>query len=150
MVANFPNVHPIRHLCVGHQSKNESYQLFQVLEETGIATCFHSILGFRQTHGMTHGRSDLFFVCRLDPMEQKDDEGNVIIPEPVADETELECAKWIPMDDYRTMVFDKETGGHPMMQYMLNVLDAGMCIEQTTVHSVVPGRKPNSVYFPTS
>lgn len=37
----------------------------EVLEETGIATTFRSILCFRHTHGMANGRSDLFFVCRL-------------------------------------------------------------------------------------
>jgi NADH pyrophosphatase NudC (nudix superfamily) len=37
----------------------------EVLEETGIQSQFVSILGFRHGHGFSHGRSDLYFVCRL-------------------------------------------------------------------------------------
>ena len=122
---------------------------FQVLEETGVAAKFHSVLGFRQTHGLTHGRSDLFFVCRLDPVETRDTDGNVIIPDPIPEISEIECAEWIPLPQYRDMVFNKEQG-HPMMQYIMTVLDAGAHIEKTVLNSVVPGRKPNDVYYPSS
>ena len=120
----------------------------EVLEETGIETTFHSVLGFRQTHGMANGRSDLFFVCRLDPKEQTDESGQAIIPEPVPQENEIEKAAWVPLDEYRAMINDKKTGGHPTMRHIIDVLDEGRKIEKMVVQSVVPGRKPNSIYFP--
>lgn len=121
----------------------------EVLEETGIQARFHSILSFRQTHGLVHGRSDLYFVCRLDSIEQTDDDGNVVIPQPVAQECEIASAKWVPLEEYRDMVFGRDGGqGHPMMQHVLDVLDAERRIEQATVNSVVPGRPPNAIYYP--
>lgn len=119
----------------------------EVLEETGIEAKFHSILGFRQTHGLAHGRSDLFFVCRLDPVEQVDAEGNVIVPEPVAQACEIEKAEWVPLDEFKAMVFDKENG-HPMMQHVLEAFEYGRHIQKEVVESVVPGRAPNSIFFP--
>jgi ADP-ribose pyrophosphatase YjhB (NUDIX family) len=121
----------------------------EVLEETGVPTTFHSVLSFRQTHGMAHGTSDLFFVCRLDPIERVDEEtGKPIIPAPTAQACEIERAAWIPLDEYRKMVHDPVTGGHPMMKHVLEVFDAGRHIEKDVVQSVVPGRKPNAVYYP--
>jgi 8-oxo-dGTP pyrophosphatase MutT (NUDIX family) len=73
----------------------------EVLEETGIECKFQSILSFRHTHGMANGRSDLYFVCRLEPIESVDKEGNVIIPEPVACEEEIEACAWVPLQEYR-------------------------------------------------
>jgi len=122
----------------------------EVMEETGIETTFHSILGFRQTHGLKHGRSDLFFVCRLDPKEVVDSTtGNVVMPEPVPQENEIERAEWIPLKDYLAMIHDEKTGGHPTMRHIMNVFDEGRKIEKLVVESVVPGRKPNTIYFPT-
>ena len=119
----------------------------EVKEETGIPTTFHSLLSFRQTHGLAHGRSDMFFVCRLDPVETVDDAGKKVIPQPVAQECEIESAAWVPYKEYRDMVMHPEHG-HPMMQHVLRVLEARHKIEKTVVGSVVPGRKPNDVYFP--
>lgn len=120
----------------------------EVLEETGIRTKFHSILSFRQTHGLAHGRSDLFFVCRLDPIEDEiDQEGNVIIAEPTAQVCEIETAQWIPLLEYRAMINDPERG-HPMMRHAIELYDAGKRIEKNLVDSVIPGRGPNAVYFP--
>jgi ADP-ribose pyrophosphatase YjhB (NUDIX family) len=121
----------------------------EVWEETGIRTKFHSILGFRQTHGLAYNRSDLFFVCRLDPIEQRAEDGGVVIPEPVAQECEIETASWVPLEEYRAMVNDPEHG-HPMMSHVLHVLEAGRQIQRTVVDSVVPGRKPNAIYYPDS
>lgn len=129
-----------------------------MFEETGIRTKFQSILGFRESHGLTHGRSDLFFVCRLDPIVGAGTTTNnnatttgdsIIIPEPIPEPDEIETAAWIPMNEFRTMVFHYEGQGHPMMQLIMNVFDQGQTrIDQTIVDSVVPGREPNAVYVP--
>jgi 8-oxo-dGTP pyrophosphatase MutT (NUDIX family) len=123
----------------------------EVYEETGIQTKFHSVVGFRQTHGLAHGRSDLFFVCRLDPVERVDPDGNVVIPDPVIQPCEIETAAWIPLDDYRAMVNGSEDNpaGHPMMRPVMAAFDAGRQIERRVVESVVPGRSPNSIFYPT-
>lgn len=122
----------------------------EVLEETGIQTRFHSLLGFRQTHGLAHGRSDLFFVCRLDPLEEFDCQGDLLIPTPVPQADEIQSAEWVPLEEYRRMVNGEDGSGvgHPMMKHVIEVFDAGRRIEKTVVSSVIPGRKPNSVYFP--
>lgn len=118
----------------------------EVMEETGISTRFHSILSFRHAHGMANGRSDLFFVCRLDPIENVDEDGSVLIPTPVPQECEIEKAEWIPMSQYRDMVNE----GHPMMSHVLKLYDEGSLIARKSVNSVVPGRKPNPMYHPVA
>ncbi|KAL7579187.1 hypothetical protein ACA910_011358 [Epithemia clementina (nom. ined.)] len=130
----------------------------EVWEETGIRTKFHSVLGFRQTHGVMHGRSDLFVMCRCDLVLDDDDNddntnnngdiGDDIFPQPIPQQGEIETAQWIPLTEFRAMVFDQEHG-HPMMQYFFNAMDEGLCLDKVVVDSVVPGRKSNTVYYPT-
>jgi len=123
----------------------------EVLEETGIRTKFHSVIGFRQTHGLAHGNSDLFFVCRLDPIEEQDAEGIPVIPEPVAQECEIENASWVPMSEYRAMCMGSDDQpGHPMMATVLASYEKGMRIDKQVIESVVPGRKANDMYYPES
>ena len=97
-------------------------------------------MGFRHTHGLQFNRSDLYFVCRLKP---SDDCSNSV---PVAQEGEIAAAAWIPLDEFREMVFGDK--GHPMMQIMVQLLDkSGECdIQRDVVSSIVPGRKPSPVY----
>ena len=126
----------------------------EVWEETGIRTTFHSVLSFRQTHGLAHGRSDLFFVCRMDPVEDvasatTDTSTTSVPPTPVAQACEIERAAWVPYEEYRAMVMDPEHG-HPMMRQVLHVLEGQHQICKTILGSVVPGRAPNDVYFPTT
>jgi ADP-ribose pyrophosphatase YjhB (NUDIX family) len=121
----------------------------EVMEETGVPTNFHSILSFRHTHGLANGRSDLYFVCRLDPLEEVDEKGNVIIPEPYAQACEIEATQWVPFTEYRSMVDGTDGGpGHPMMQNVMKVYDQGIRIQAKEVKSIVPGRKPNPMYIP--
>jgi ADP-ribose pyrophosphatase YjhB (NUDIX family) len=122
----------------------------EVQEETGINTKFRHVLGFRQTHGGAHGRSDMFIICLLDPEESLDANGNVQIPEPRAQEHEIEIAAWLPFDEYRAMVKGdlNAQGGHPMMMHIVDVMDAGYAINQRMVSSIIPGRQPNAIYYP--
>ena len=121
----------------------------EVMEETGIPTTFHSILSFRHTHGLANNRSDLFFVCRLDPIEQIDENGNAIIPTPIPQECEIEDAQWVPLAEYRDMVngVGREFG-HPMMSHVMKIFDQARGIQQRHVQSVIPGRKPSPMYHP--
>lgn len=119
----------------------------EVLEETGIYTTFHSVLGFRQTHGLAHGISDLFFVCRLDPVEDTDEQGKLVIPQPIPEASEIETTEWVPLSEYRELISDKENG-HPMMRHVLERYDDAKYMEKSVVRSVVPGRKPNAIYLP--
>jgi 8-oxo-dGTP pyrophosphatase MutT (NUDIX family) len=122
----------------------------EVFEETGIRTVFHSVVGFRQTHGLAHGRSDLFFVCRLDPIEDMARDGTLATPDPVIQACEIETAAWVPLEEYRAMVngSDEYPSGHPMMKHVLDSFDAGRLIERRVVESIVPGRSPNSIFYP--
>lgn len=99
----------------------------EVLEETGIRAKFHSILSFRQTHGLAHGRSDLFFVCRLDPIEETDEDGNAVIKDPVAQECEIAEAAWVPLSEYKSMIYDSENG-HPMMRHVIDGTSLCVCM----------------------
>ena len=120
----------------------------EVYEETGIRAKFHSILSFRHAHGLANGRSDLFFVCRLDPIEERDEDGNVVIPTPVPQECEIAAAEWIPLSDYKDMVNGVTTKtGHPMMRHVMDLLEKGVHIGQRDINSFIPGRA-NPMYHP--
>lgn len=45
----------------------------ECLEETGVETRFEKIIGFRHVHQAKFGKSDLFFVCLLRPLEDAED-----------------------------------------------------------------------------
>jgi len=121
----------------------------EVMEETGVPTKFKSILSFRHTHGLANGRSDLYFVCHLDPLEEMDENGNAIIPEPCAQECEIEATQWVPLTEYRAMVDGTDgSTGHPMMRNVMKIYDQKLQIQSKEVTSVVPGRKPNPMYIP--
>ncbi|MBI9106972.1 MAG: NUDIX domain-containing protein [Spirochaetales bacterium] len=62
----------------------------EVLEETGIRTEFQFLSSFRQCHGYRYGKSDIYFVCRLKPLNR-----NIII-----DTLEIEEALWMPVEKY--------------------------------------------------
>lgn len=119
----------------------------EVMEETGIQCKFQNILGFRHAHGMQFGRSDMYFVCRLEPEEGVDGDGNAVIPNPVAQEGEIAAVAWVPLQEYKEMINGENP--HPMMQTMmsLHALESGKNdIQRTVVNSIVPGRKPSPVY----
>jgi hypothetical protein len=96
-------------------------------------------------------RSDLFFVCQLDPIEETDANGNIIIPNPVPQANEIEKAEWVPLSEYRAMVKGEDGGGgHPMMSHVIDVLEGGRKIDRALSQSLVAGRKSNYVYYPST
>jgi 8-oxo-dGTP pyrophosphatase MutT (NUDIX family) len=62
----------------------------EVREETGISTEFESLICFRHWHGYRFGKSDIYFVCRLLPLDT-----SIRMQE----EEIAECM-WMPVQDY--------------------------------------------------
>ena len=62
----------------------------EILEETGIDTQFEGLVCFRHWHGYRFAKSDIYFVCRLSPLNHKI----------VADEQEIQECLWMPVDEY--------------------------------------------------
>jgi 8-oxo-dGTP pyrophosphatase MutT (NUDIX family) len=62
----------------------------EVFEETGIQTRFESLVCFRHWHGYRYGKSDIYFVCRLSPLND----------ELIMQAEELEECLWMPVKDY--------------------------------------------------
>ena len=102
------------------------------------------VICFRHSHGMANGRSDIYFVCRMEPIEEVDEEGNTTIPEPVPQEGEIEAAEWVPYSEFREMANGEH--GHPLIRHVLNVAERGDLIERKLIHSVVPGRGASPIY----
>lgn len=73
----------------------------EVKEETGVDAEFVEVLAFRQSHCSFFTKSDLFFVCMLRPRSfdiQKQ-------------ASEIEAAKWMPIDEYADQPFVKRNPG---------------------------------------
>lgn len=62
----------------------------EVWEETGIKTRFRALMGFRHWHGYRFGKSDIYFICRLDPLTT----------EIRIQESEIDEGRWMPVRDY--------------------------------------------------
>jgi 8-oxo-dGTP pyrophosphatase MutT (NUDIX family) len=62
----------------------------EIREETGIDTVFESVVCFRHWHGYRYGKSDIYFVCRLHPLNH----------EICRQEEEIAECRWMPVDEY--------------------------------------------------
>ena len=62
----------------------------EIVEETGIETRFRSLVCFRHWHGYRYGKSDIYFVCRLDPVSFDLD----------CQEEEIEECLWMPVTEF--------------------------------------------------
>lgn len=62
----------------------------EVKEETGIDTRYISLVCFRHWHGYRHGKSDIYFVSRLEPLNHQIN----------LDPSEIAECRWMPVDDY--------------------------------------------------
>ncbi|MDR6236317.1 NUDIX domain-containing protein [Pseudomonas oryzihabitans] len=63
----------------------------EVWEETGIHSAFRAIVGMVTTHPYRFGKSNLYLVCRLDPLS-----ADIAIQDP----EEIEDALWLALPDY--------------------------------------------------
>lgn len=75
-------LHPGEHLVEG--------VLREVLEETGVQVRFESLVCFRHWHGYRHGKSDIYFVCRLSPLSR----------DITMQVEELDECLWMPVEHY--------------------------------------------------
>ena len=62
----------------------------EVREETAVETEFDALVCFRHWHGYRHGKSDIYFVCRLHPLSS----------EITIQEEEIAESLWMPVADY--------------------------------------------------
>ncbi|XP_060212714.1 nudix hydrolase 2-like [Lycium barbarum] len=95
----------------------------EVKEETGVDAKFVEILAFRQSHKSFFDKSDLFFVCMLQPLSfdiQKQD-------------TEIEAAEWMPFEQYAAQPFVQ---GHDLLRYISDICSAKMQGRYTGFSSV--------------
>ncbi|KAK1427903.1 hypothetical protein QVD17_16627 [Tagetes erecta] len=83
----------------------------EVKEETGIDAKFMEVLAFRQSHKSFFDKSDLFFMCMLQPLSfdiQKQ-------------EREIEAAQWMAFEDYAAQSFVQK---HDLLRYMVKICTA--------------------------
>ena len=62
----------------------------EVFEETGISTNFQALTFFRHWHGYRYGKSDIYFVARLSPLDN----------EITMQEEEIAECIWMPVDQF--------------------------------------------------
>lgn len=85
----------------------------EVKEETGVNTKFVEILAFRQSHKSFFDKSDLFFVCMLQPLSF----------DIQMQEREIEAAQWMPFEQYAAQPFVQ---GHDLLRYIADICSAKM------------------------
>ena len=115
----------------------------EVYEETGIYCRFVGVLGMRHTHAMQFGRSDLYFMCRMEAVPNEDGS----MPEPTPQAGEIEACRWLPLREFKNMVMSEDKNvGHPMMAQIMKVVDQSFGMERMILPSIVPKRKPSPLY----
>jgi 8-oxo-dGTP pyrophosphatase MutT (NUDIX family) len=62
----------------------------EVLEETGVRTRFQALGGFRHWHGYRYDKSDIYFICRLEPLTEKIE----------IQESEIAECMWMPLERF--------------------------------------------------
>lgn len=104
----------------------------ETLEETGVQATFHSVLSFRHSHDLQWGRGDMYVVCRCEPQSSE-----------IRVDSEIDDATWMPLAQF------KKENKHEMMAKILQNLDNGISFRESTMRSIVPGRKPFKFYSPS-
>jgi ADP-ribose pyrophosphatase YjhB (NUDIX family) len=85
----------------------------EVKEETGLSCRFDRVLAMRHSHGFSFGKSDMFFIAQLTPLDE-DPEGAL-----VHQQSELEGCKWMDFDEY---LQQEHLAGSPLHSAINNVL----------------------------
>ena len=135
----------------GLLDRGESFEeaaVREVREETGVNTEFRSILSFWHRHGLTWGKSDLYYVARL---ECASDEEVITLQE-----DEISEATWMPIDEFMS------NHDHPLINAVLtrvyglpehapSTTEPPMpLIEMVAGNVKWPGREPYTTYFGSS
>ncbi|KAI3510331.1 hypothetical protein L1887_17238 [Cichorium endivia] len=113
----------------------------EVKEETGIDSKFIEVLAFRQSHKSFFEKSDLFFMCMLQPLSF-----NIHLQE-----KEIEAAQWMAFEEYASQEFVEK---HDLLKYMVKICIAkregkytGFSPVSTTTSF---NNKPSNLYFNTT
>ncbi|XP_074358595.1 nudix hydrolase 2-like [Apium graveolens] len=111
----------------------------EVKEETGVKVEFMELLAVRQSHNVSFGKSDMFFVCMLRPHSfdiQKQD-------------SEIAAAKWMPFEEYAAQSYMQK---NEHFNYIAKICAAkidndyiGFCALPAT--AVSSRRKKSCLYF---
>ncbi|XP_076939286.1 nudix hydrolase 2-like isoform X1 [Bidens hawaiensis] len=72
----------------------------EVKEETGIDVEFVEVLAFSQEHNVFFGKSEILFLCMMHPLSF----------EIKLQETEIEAARWMPLEEYEAQLSIQERG----------------------------------------
>ncbi|KAI7737378.1 hypothetical protein M8C21_020325 [Ambrosia artemisiifolia] len=72
----------------------------EVKEETGIDTEFVEVVAFSQEHNVFFGKSEVLFLCMMRPQSF----------EIKIQETEIEAARWMPLEEYAAQLSVQEQG----------------------------------------
>ncbi|KAI3717932.1 hypothetical protein L1987_69868 [Smallanthus sonchifolius] len=72
----------------------------EVKEETGVDTEFVEVLAFSQEHNVFFGKSEVLFLCMMRPLSF----------EIQIQETEIEAARWMPLEEYAAQLAVQEQG----------------------------------------
>jgi ADP-ribose pyrophosphatase YjhB (NUDIX family) len=107
----------------------------EVLEETGVATSFKSVLALRHSHNVQFGNSDIYLLCQL---EYQGDNA----PDEIVIDSEIEDATWMSLDQ-----FDAQNE-HPMLRQVVASLRGGFAgLKEAEFPSQIPGKEPFKMYF---
>eukprot|EP01018_Ginkgo_biloba_P023234 Gb_28825 [translate_table: standard] len=80
----------------------------EVKEETGIDAKFLEVVGIRHAHNALFGKSDLFFICMLQPLSN----------DIVVQESEISAAQWMRMEEFVAQPINQE---NELLRKMLDV-----------------------------
>lgn len=99
----------------------------EVKEETGVDTEFVDVVAFRHAHNVAFQKSDLFFICMLRPVSSQIK---------IIDETEIQAAKWMPLEEFVKQPFIQEDH---MFQKIMDICIQRLrkCYCGLTAHDVV-------------
>ena len=108
----------------------------EVREETGVVASFQALIGFRHQHGMAWGRSDIYFICRLQALTE-----NIVI-----DPKEISAAEWMSIERFLT-----EANPNSMIHFLLRRLRTApshsLDISELTLPSIVHQDRTYRLYF---
>lgn len=119
----------------GYVNRGEEYSdavIREVFEETNIKATFSSVLTVRHQHNILFGCSDVYIICKLQPISTD-----------ITINHEIEKAAWMNIDDF------KSSNNNSMLNVVVDLLKNDHTgLKESTLPSTVPGRKPYKLYHP--
>jgi ADP-ribose pyrophosphatase YjhB (NUDIX family) len=113
----------------------------EVLEETGIKTEFVGLLCFRHAHNFQFGKSDLFFVCLLKPLNY-----NI-----VKQDSEIAACEWLELDTYMSQALTASSPLYSKLNSFIEKIVKDSSSKNFLERHTLPlGNRPgsNTLYLP--